>query len=132
MEDGPYFDHAGLTVTPLEGERINSAPVIGRPLMVKLSDSTLWVADASSNPGLHALDAARGELLFSVGKRGQGPGEFSTRPFSIELPFTGANGIWGWDMGLQRLTRFDRRPPAEYSPPLCGSRGPRRFSASHG
>jgi hypothetical protein len=118
LDREPQFDHVGLPVVALEGELINGSPAIGRPVLIRLSGGTLWVADLSSDPGLHALDAGTGELLFSIGTRGEGPGEFSTRPFGLDVPLTDneRDGIWAWDMRLQRLTRFERRPFSDYEP----------------
>lgn len=53
-------------------------------------------------PGVFLFDA-RGDLLRSIGRRGQGPGEFEA---PTEAGFFG-DSLWVWDQGLYRLTWFD-------------------------
>jgi len=110
--DSPFLDHTALSPIHLNGEVLSSAPVIGLPSAVELSGAVIWIIDSASDPSLHAVKVDDGSLIVSLGRRGQGPGEFSRGAFSIgRLP---SDSVWAFDIGLQRLTRFgaNRRPDA--------------------
>jgi hypothetical protein len=115
VDGKPKFDHRELGPIELKAELLSEEPAIGLPVQLQLSEGALWVADMSADPGLHLLDAATGELVYSAGRVGQGPGEFSASPFGLEVrPTDGSGAIWAWDMKTQRLNRFEPRPLREF------------------
>jgi len=91
----------------LTGVPFSTAVAIGQPGLLRLSGPVLWVADIAEGPGLHALNAQSGEVLRSFGPRGQGPGDFSGRPFGLEVAPGDSGAIWAFDQRLQRVTRFE-------------------------
>lgn len=108
------IDHADLQPISLTGTLLTGSPAIGEPTILAVDAHFLWVADAAGDPGLHAVDLASGEIVLSIGRRGEGPGEFSMSPFSLQVAPGDSGGVWTFDLGLQRLTRFEPRPLAEY------------------
>jgi hypothetical protein len=104
--------HEMATVLP--GTLVSAAPIMGQPSDLAVTGGVIWVRDATGDPGLHLLDAASGELLHSLGARGDGPGEFSFAPFGLMEDAEDPGVIWAWDAGHQRLTRFEPRSPTEY------------------
>jgi hypothetical protein len=113
-DDSPYFDHSGFAVISLTAQQLSAAPAIGRPVLLRLADTLLWVADAASDPGLHVLNARTGALIQSLGKRGEGPAEFSSYPFAMDLDPGRGGALWAFDLRLQRLTRLEPRPHDHY------------------
>jgi hypothetical protein len=107
----PYFDHTRFQPGLLRGEILTGAPVIGRPVDPGISGQRLWIADAAQDPSVHMLDMGNGELLMSMGRKGEGPGDFSARPHLHVRPGDTAGAIWTWDRPLQRLTRLDPEAP---------------------
>lgn len=75
---------------------------------VRLIGDRLVVADASGDPWIHILNANNGSIVRSVGRTGEGPGEFKgvrtilVRPQATEF-------AWVFDMERQRLTEIDLR-----------------------
>ncbi|MGH7469772.1 MAG: BF3164 family lipoprotein [Longimicrobiales bacterium] len=127
-DSAPSFDHAGLPIVSLEAAQLSVAPAIGKPTHLRLQGQTLWVSDMAADPGLHALDAETGELLYSTGRKGEGPGEFSGNPFGLEIAPGDTSGIWAFDLQFQRLTRFERRPLALDKIPTIHLRGTPRVT----
>jgi hypothetical protein len=64
-------------------------------------NGNLWVADIMSSE-LRVFAVPSGEHLFTVGRRGEGPGEF-VMPMPIGFD---EDGAWVWDRQLGRLTVF--------------------------
>lgn len=93
---------------------VSSAAIIGIPAGLVATGGMLWVRDAAGDPGIHMLDSESGELLQSFGSRGDGPGDFSTRPFGLVKEVEAPGTVWAWDLGHQRLTRLDPLPWREY------------------
>jgi len=89
------------------------SPVMGQPMYPTVSGDVVWVVDAHGDPGLHAFGADDGNLLVSLGRTGDGPGEFGQVPFGL----IGGNGghIQAWDPVNQRLLGFEPRSPTEYT-----------------
>lgn len=110
--DGP----ANIDPIPVEGVLISAPPAIGRPNRLEHTGDFLWVGDRFSDPGLHILNTNTGELLFSVGRRGEGPGDFYRSPSSLHSAGGDRGAIWVWDFGLQRFTRFEAKPLTDYQP----------------
>jgi len=80
----------------------NADATLGRPLMLSASDSLIVYFDFGDNY-LAAIDA-RGKPKWKLGRRGQGPGEWS-RPTTIVAASNG--GVAVFDAGTNRLVRVD-------------------------
>ena len=108
------LDHSHLNPIPLSGEHLHESPVMGRPLRLELSqdERVLWTVDLVGDPSLHALDLDTGELIVSVGRRGDGPGDFGAIS-GLYADFGGGDAVWAWDPTLRRLTRVEPRPLSE-------------------
>jgi hypothetical protein len=64
----------------------------------------LWVGDRTGDPFLHLIRLSDGTLVRSVGRRGEGPGDFhDVAAFSIRPGDT--TGIWVFDYNQSRLSR---------------------------
>jgi hypothetical protein len=107
LDERPFFDHAELHPIMLSSRQLSAVPAIGKPSLIRIANGTLWLADRSGDPGLHALDPETGALRFSVGRRGEGPGEFARSPFSLTTAPNDGGAVWAFDLTLQRLTRFE-------------------------
>jgi hypothetical protein len=104
-----FFDHADVMpeLVGLTGELTNASPVMGRPSRLLVTDNYLWVQDAFGDPALHVLDARTGTHVRSMGRRGEGPGEFGRTSFGL-LPDSPENAaVWAFDPANQRLLRFE-------------------------
>jgi hypothetical protein len=55
-------------------------------------------------PEIRIFDAASGELVRSIGRGGEGPGEFGAAP---TIAVTDGGDLWAWDPGNRRVSRFD-------------------------
>lgn len=122
---GPEIDHSRLRPAELAGSVFNEAPAIGRPLQMRRSGDYLWISDGAGDPGLHVLNALTGEILRSIGRKGEGPGEFANAPTSLLAFLEEPGPVWAWDMSLQRLTRFEPKQPPDGSPEVIHLEGPR-------
>jgi hypothetical protein len=123
----PSLDHADLHPVLLRSTLLSEAAAVGIPARLQVADGVLWVGDAGRNPPyLHALDTSTGALLQSFGKRGEGPGDFAGSPFALGLDSGDGRAIWAFDGRLQRLTRFEPRPTADYELLLIHLEGPPR------
>ena len=108
------FDHSELEVIHLEGTLFHSSPAMGLPGRMAVGEGTVWVADAATDPSLHAIDIDTGELLHSFGPTGQGPGEFASYPWGVQVLPSDSEAVWAWDADLQRLTRFEPKPVSDF------------------
>lgn len=112
QSSSPYLDHSQFEPVSLQGEIFHVSPVVGRPAQLGSSGQRLWIADAARDPDLHMLDRASGDLLHSIGRKGQGPGDLASPAQIHVVPGDSSGAIWAWDRGLRRLTRFDGQEPS--------------------
>jgi hypothetical protein len=80
--------------------------VMVSPKDIALVRSTLVVADAQPNPALHVFQLGSPVQVTSrrsIGRRGQGPGEFSSAG-SLFAPSAGADELWVYDLNQGRLS----------------------------
>ena len=68
----------------------------------RLPNGTVVIADASG-PAVHFIDAA-GKLIKSVGRSGQGPGDFRTVTW---VGHCAADSVFAWDFAQMRVTTYD-------------------------
>ncbi len=115
LADGtPAISHADLHPQYPEPRLLVSDPIIGDPGHLGVQGDRLWVGDRSGDPYLHAVDIATGEVSVSMGRHGEGPGDFKKMPQFSHRPGDDA-GIWAYDDGLKRMTRETGRPTADYA-----------------
>jgi hypothetical protein len=111
--------HTGHRVISLRGELLASHATIGRPTLLLVQGNSLWLNDEMGDPSLHEVDWVSGNLVRSVGRRGEGPGDFrnvahlSLRPGDREA-------VWAFDMVLRRLTRVGRQSVRPDAPRTIG------------
>ena len=116
-----------IPVTEVRAKLVSHSPAIGRPGRAAVDGHWLWIQDSAGDPGLHLIDANTGGLIQSVGRLGEGPGEFSGGTL-FGLSIAGAEGAaWAWDGGMQRVTLFQPRPRAEYYPVIIDLQAPQRI-----
>jgi hypothetical protein len=85
------------------GEVFASGDYLGRPMLVEVSGGNLWVADFSGDPWVHLFDIASGARKASVGRKGQGPGEYQSVLGFFRDPRS-PGGLWVFDANGGRLT----------------------------
>jgi hypothetical protein len=124
IPDTPELDHVSYAPELLAPVVLVDDPAIGKPWMLETAGDKLWVLDGSRNPWLHVLSVADDKILHSLGRRGQGPGEFSTA-FGISAGSADGGWIWVWDPDLQRVTRMEPFPNASYAQKLVHLSPPR-------
>lgn len=99
------------SVVALRGEVLSNAAAIGIPSEIRWTTGHLWVSDVAHDPAIHLLDDETGTLRMSLGRRGDGPGEFQSVPHLVLDPRDGSGAMWGWDRDLGRLTLLEPSVP---------------------
>lgn len=99
------LDHDFLSPRPLHGETVSASDQFAMPISVGIVGERLVLADGMGDPAIHVLDRKSGELRRSMGRQGEGPGEFIA-PRTVD-PISGESAFWVFDGGTQRLTRVD-------------------------
>jgi hypothetical protein len=98
------LDHSALAPVLLTGAVIAGSPAFGMPGMLEIADSILWVLDLSGDPAVHAINLPTAAVLRSEGRRGEGPGEFSSA-ITVSVQSPDSSAAWVFDVTLQRMTR---------------------------
>lgn len=97
----------------LEGRVLASHVALGIPWALEVNDSDLWVSDHAGDPFVHLLNAQSGAFRHSVGRRGDGPGEFAGRISRGQVLRAAPGGIARYfDVSRQRVTFIDPADPA--------------------
>jgi len=86
---------------------LNSSAAIGAPIDPVVIGRVVWLRDALGDPGIHQLDLDTGGLIRSLGRRGEGPGEFGQVPAGISPVPGSSDAAWIWDPGNQRLVKYE-------------------------
>ena len=81
---------------------------MGMPSWMATVGSRLVVIDAMANPALHVIDRGTGNLTRSLGRWGEGPGEFQG-VWSLDPVVGSTSELWVFDAALRRLTFVDLR-----------------------
>ena len=94
-----------LAVPLSEIEALPAEVAFTSPRELVVAGGFLWVLDGAP-PFLTRL-SLRGTEVLSLGREGEGPGEFRS-PVAIQ-PGTGPDslGVWVWDLGRGRVTAYD-------------------------
>jgi hypothetical protein len=69
----------------------------------------LWIADKAGDPFLHLASLASRSIVKSIGRAGEGPGDFAS---AVDLSFRPGDSaaIWVFDVRLSRLTMVNEEP----------------------
>lgn len=111
-QHGPgELDHSTLDPVDLKGRLLAAGDYLGAPTEVAALGDRLLVIDAMSDSVLHLIDAQSGGHLRSLGRRGEGPGEYRGA-WSLARESGRPHEAWVYDVQLGRLTRVDLRPNA--------------------
>ena len=95
----PFVEH-------LQGVVYHQGEHLGMPAGLATTGSALVAIDRYAENSIHVLDLTTGDLRASVGRKGEGPGEFKSAN-SIDRAAGGGDDVWIFDVGTQRLTRVD-------------------------
>jgi hypothetical protein len=110
----PYFDHAEYSPHTVHSQVVSAAEFLGRPRDLKVIGRYIVVADMVSEHSIHVFDSTTYEHLGSFGRRGRGPGEFTTSPVLSDVP--GVDDlVVALDPTTISVTRF-RLPQGEIVP----------------
>lgn len=102
--DGLVIRYSDVRDT-LTGDLVVSSPAIGIPSRIVATNSLLWVSDYAGDPELHVVDAGNGEVLASLGRRGEAGGEFRGRISGMQVFPPDTTALWTFDPNGQRLIR---------------------------
>lgn len=100
------LDHSSLKPRKLSGRVLAQGDYLARPGSVIRLQNYLLVLDDLSDSVLHVVSAADGRRIRSLGRKGEGPGEFKGA-WSLEPHPTRPTSAWVYDIALGRLTRVD-------------------------
>lgn len=118
------LDHSSLRPTELKGRVLSGGDYLGRPSRIALVGERLLVLDGASDSVLHVVDTRNGRLVRSLGRRGEGPGEYRSA-WSIAPAPGSPDQPWVYDLNLGRLTRVNLAPnaPATEEPEMIRIQG---------
>ncbi len=100
------LDHRALDVRALEGSMLHSSQALAMPTSIELVGRHLVLVDRYADRPIHVVSTQDGALVRSVGRAGEGPGEFQ-QLWSVSPAPEAVSVFWAFDMALGRLTRFD-------------------------
>ena len=92
----------------LERRVLHRSDELGMPTWMATVGSRLVVIDAIADPALHVIDRGTGDLTRSLGRWGEGPGEFQS-VWSLDPVAGSASELWVFDVALRRTTYVDLR-----------------------
>jgi hypothetical protein len=93
-------------VYALQGTVHHEGDHLGMPMGLAVIGETLVATDRFADRSIHVVDLGTGNLRASVGREGEGPGEF-TGASSIDGVRGDDEQVWIFDAQTQRLTRVD-------------------------
>lgn len=105
------LDHSALRPVDLRGQLLAAGDYLGSPAEMTVLGDRLLVLDALSDSVLHVIDARSGAHVRSLGRRGEGPGEYRGA-WSLARESGRPDQAWVYDIQLARLTRVDLTPNA--------------------
>jgi hypothetical protein len=115
--------HTGMPIARLAGELLVDDPTIGRPGSLVIQQRLLWVGDMAGDPFLHVINLASRKIVRSMGRPGEGPGDFKYLTDLMLRPGDD-EAVWAFDLALRRLTRV----PQDRSRPVRDTRQSRHSS----
>jgi hypothetical protein len=97
----PSLDATELTTFALRAVSLHDGPALAMPTQIAVISGSVVLVDGMAERPIHILDADSGDLVRSLGRSGEGPGEFQW-PRALD-PADGES-FWVYDAGLSRLT----------------------------
>jgi hypothetical protein len=94
-----------VSILDLQGAVHHQGEHLGMPVGLAVFGNTLVAIDRFAERSVHVVDLGTGKLRGSVGREGEGPGEFRA-VYSIDR-VANSDELWVFDAGTQRLTRLD-------------------------
>ncbi len=85
-----------------------SPNIFGSVFRVVPVGTRLWLNDADRNPFIHIVDESTGNVIQSVGRSGQGPGDFGqvTTLFTLR---SGDSSLWVYDGSNLRMAEYSEQ-----------------------
>ena len=93
-------------VIPVEGETLMASDSLARPSKIYAVGSYLVILDSYAQPPIHVIRSSDGTYVASLGRPGEGPGEFVS-PWSVDIPSREEASFWVHDLTQIRSTHFD-------------------------
>lgn len=91
-----------LTAVALQAVALHDGAALAMPTQIAVIGDRVVLVDGMAEHPIHILDGRTGDLLTSLGRNGEGPGEFQ---WPRALDPAGSDGsFWVYDAGLSRLT----------------------------
>lgn len=87
----------------LSAVAFTSDPGIGTGDEIAVTSRFLWVTDVSGDPFVHLVDRASGKVRQSIGRRGEGPGEYQSAQLVFPL-LSSSDQVSVYDPQLRRFT----------------------------
>ena len=121
--DGLTIEYSTPIRDTLAAELLTTSTAIGIPIGIVPTGRRLWVQDFAGDPQLHVVDAATGEVLSSLGRRGEGAGEFGQSVWGMQVLPPDTMALWTFDIDGQRVIRVElgKEPSSWRTVPLVGS-----------
>jgi TolB-like 6-blade propeller-like len=89
----------------LTGTLISSDAIFGQPSFIAVMGDELWLADHTGDPFFHVIDIPTGKVQVSLGRHGEGPGEFED-VFALSIRPGDTLAVWAYDPQRSRFTRL--------------------------
>lgn len=80
-----------VPIDTLTSQEVANSPFFGSLTGLAVIDDRILIVDGSGEPFLHVVDPTTGTVLRSMGRHGQGPGEYGVAPMVVGQ-WTGARG----------------------------------------
>lgn len=122
----PQLDHSHLSPTHLMAETVSESDLLGMPRSLAVVGHHVVVSDMAADRAFHVFDQDSGAHLNSFGRRGDGPGEFTTFAVISRVPER-SDAIDAFDPTKAQVTRLEL-PGGDVQ--QVGQRDHRRVSAS--
>lgn len=103
------LSHAAFHPLVLHGTPVVSSGAIGQPRRMVVQGRRLWIADRIGDPFVHWVDLDKRAIVRSVGRTGQGPGDFASAMTTDVRPGDSL-ATWVFDIKLERVTRVMSLP----------------------
>ncbi|HEV2146185.1 MAG TPA: BF3164 family lipoprotein [Longimicrobiaceae bacterium] len=100
------LDHSGLAPVEVAGRVVHESDLLGIPTGLAVAGPYLAVIDDGADSAVHVLRSADGALVRSLGRQGEGPGEYKGA-WSIDPVPGKPEEFWVYDLSLRRITHVD-------------------------
>jgi hypothetical protein len=107
--DGREIDHGPLSPVKVASHEVAESVLFSRLGPMAIDGGVLWVVDRKGDPFLHEVSIDRSVVVRSIGRAGEGPGEFRSIG-SVQID--GVGRLWLYDNILKRLTIVDPSIPS--------------------